>query len=216
MTLLKSTAPPPLALGRLNRIAVIALPVLGIVLGGWEAKDCAARRFGYAAGYAYAATLFFAIALCVIGLLLLIYWRTRSIGVGLIASGVLSCVAFYGVMGILLRLDRVSWKHEPPPIAIGPDQKATLVVYFKHGTTDEQIENFRYSVLSGAVEPLEYLRLLPDQANGHEAVALTYSNDVHSEQLTRYINTIEHDSRVEKTYRNVAPNAIPPEQERTQ
>ncbi len=74
-------------------------------------------------------------------------------------------------MGILLRLDRVSWKHEPPPIAIGPDQKATLVVYFKHGTTDEQIKNFRYSVLSGAVEPLEYLRLLPDQANGHEAVA---------------------------------------------
>ena len=80
----------------------------------------------------------------------------------MIASGVLSCLTFYGGMGVLLRLDRVSWKHEPPPVAIGPDQKATLVVYFKHGTTDAQIENFRYSVLSGAWVRVdsEYLRLL--------------------------------------------------------
>jgi hypothetical protein len=48
----------------------------------------------------------------------------------------------------------------------------------------------RYSVLSGAAEPSQYLRLVPDQANGHEAVALTYGNEVPSEQLTRYINTI--------------------------
>lgn len=215
MPLLKPTSPPSLALTRLNRIVVIALPVLGIVLGGLEAKDCAATRFGYAAGYAYAVTVSSAIALCIIGLPLLVYWRTRRVGVGLIASGVLSCVTFYGGMGILARLDRVAWKHEPPPVAIGPDQKATLVVYFKPGTTDEQIESFRYSVLSGAAEPLEYLRLLPDQANGHEGVALTYSNEVRSEQLTQYVTTIEHDSRVEKIYRNAAPNAISPEQERT-
>jgi len=41
-------------------------------------------------------------------------------------------------------------------------------------------------------------------------------NEIRSEQLTRYINTIEYDNRVEKIYRNVAPNAIPAEQVRTQ
>lgn len=193
---------------------MIVLPVLGIALGGWEAKDCAAIRFGYAAGYAYAAAIFFAVALCATGLLLLIYWRTRRIGVGLIASGVLSCLTFYGSMAVLLRFDQVAWKHEPPPVAIGPDQRATLVIYFKHGTTGEQIEDFGSSVLTGT-HYSEYLRLLPDQANGHDAVALTYSNQTRPEQLTSYINHIEHDSRVEKIYRNVAPNAIPPEQEQT-
>ena len=68
---------------------------------------------------------------------------------GLIAGGVLSCLTFYGGMAVLQRLDRVAWKHELPPVAIGPDQKATLVVYFKHGTTNEQIEAFHSSVLTG-------------------------------------------------------------------
>jgi hypothetical protein len=133
---------------RVNRIAVIGLSAIGIALGAWQAKDCAAIRFGYVAGYAYATAVFLAIALCGVGLLLLIYWRTRGIGAGLVAAGLLSCATFYGGMAALLRLDRVAWQHEPPLFAIGPDQKASLVIYFRDGITDEQVEVFRSSVLT--------------------------------------------------------------------
>jgi hypothetical protein len=114
-------------------------------------------------------------------------------------------------MAVLLRLDRVAWRHEPPPSAIGPDQKASLVIYFLQGTTEEQIEEFRSSVLTGTAEPSEYLRLLPSQANGHWGVALTFSGDTRPEQVSPYVERIEHDSRVEKVYRDIAPTAIPPQ-----
>jgi hypothetical protein len=197
-----------------NRIAVIGLSAIGIALGAWQAKECATIRFGYVAAYAYTGAVFGAIGFCVIGLLLLVYWRTRGFGSALVAAGLLSCVTFYGCMAVLLRLDRVAWKHEPPPVAIGPDQKATLVIYFQRGTTDEQIEEFHSSVLIGTTEQSlvrEYLRLLPSQANGHEGVALTLSEDARPEQILRYVERIEHDSRVEKTYRNIAPTAIHPQ-----
>jgi hypothetical protein len=107
---------------------------------------------------AFAAAVFWAIALVGIGLLLLVDWRTRGIGAGLVAAGLLSCVTFYGGIAVLLRLDRAAWRHEPPPSAIGPDQTASLVIYFRHGTTEEQIKEFRSSVLTGTAEPSEYLR----------------------------------------------------------
>jgi hypothetical protein len=219
MPLLRPSYPHSSAQRRVTRIAVIGLAAIGMALGAWQANDCAAIRFGYAAGYAYAAAVFYAVALCGVGLVLLIYWRTRGVGAGFVAAGLLSCAAFYGGMAVLVRLDRVAWRHEPPPVAIGPDQKATLVVYFRRGTTDKQIEEFGSSVAKDTTEQSllrEYLRLSPSQANGYDAVALTLSEEARPEQITRYIEMIERDSRVEKTYRDIAPTAIQPQPNRTQ
>jgi hypothetical protein len=211
MPLLSPSCQPSPAHGRVNRISAIGLSAIGVALGAWQAKSCASIAFGYVAGYAYATAVFLAMALCGIGLLLLIYWRTRGIGFGLLAAGLLSCVTFYGGMAVLLKLDRVAWQHEPPPVAIGHDQKATLVIYFRRGTTDEQIEEFHSWISSGTADPSEYLRLLPSQANGYEGVALTFSKDTPPEQVTRYVEKIKGDSRVEKIYRDIAPTAIPPQ-----
>jgi hypothetical protein len=198
---------------RVNRIALIGLSAIGIVLGAWQAKDCAAIRFGYVAGYAYATAVFLAVALGGIGLLLGIYWRTRGIGAGLVAAGLLSCVTFYGGMAVLERLDRVAWRHEPSPVAIGPDQKASLVIYFRRGITEEQVEEFSSSVLTDTAGHLPsfvrvYLRLRPSQANGHEGVGLTFSDETRPEQLTKYVEKIKRDNRVENTYADIAPTAI--------
>jgi hypothetical protein len=208
--LLRPNSPPSPVHKSVNPLALYVLAGLGIALGVWQARACAALQFGYVAGYEYAAAEFGAIALVGIGLLLLVYWRTRGIGVGLVAAGLLSCATFYGCMGVLFKLDRVAWRHEPAPFAIGPDQKASLVIYFRRGTTDAQIEEFRSSVLTGTAEQPEYLRLLPNQANGHEGVALTFTTDSNAEQLSRYIEAIENDNRVEKVYRDIAPTAIRP------
>lgn len=54
-----------------------------------------------------------------------------------------------------------------------------------------------------------YLRLLPSQANGHEAIALTFVRDAPPEKVNAYLATIEADSRVEKVFLNIAPNSVP-------
>jgi hypothetical protein len=203
--------PLSLAHTRLNRIAVIGLSAVGIALGAWQAKNCTAISFGYVAGYAYATAVLLAVALCGVGLLLLISWRTRGIGAGLVAAGLLSSLTFYAGMAVLLRLDRVAWRHEPPLFLIGPDQRASLVIYFWDGITEQQVEEFHSSVLNDTTYHslvTTYLRLRPSQANGHEGIAVTFRQDARPDQVAQCIEKVERDGRVQKTYRNIAPTAI--------
>ena len=157
--------------------------------------------------------------MAVVGLVLAVYWRTRWVGFGLIAAGVLSCATFYAGIGVLLKLDRVAWKHEPPLVSFGPDQDASIVVYFCPKTTSDQIESFRETVLEEDAEPRHagrdfpifvgsYLRLLPSQANGHDAIALDIRKGSGNSQIAGYLNKIESDPRVAKVFTDVAPTAI--------
>lgn len=213
MPLLRPTRPLSDRHHHFNRIVVIAISVIGIAVGCWEAKSVAAIRFGYVAGYGYASAVFVAIALCGVGLLLVIYWRTRWVGTGLIAAGVFSCAMFYAGIALLWRLDRVAWRHEPPPVALGPRVTASLVIYFQRGITDDAVESFRSSVLADAQGRYPsfvriYLRLLPSQANDHEGIALTFSEDARSQEIAEYVDKIKRDRRVENVYMDVAPAAI--------
>jgi hypothetical protein len=116
--------------------------------------------------------------------LLLVYWRTRWAGIGIIAFGASSRATFYAAMPVLLQYDRVAWLHEPL-VRIGPGQKASAVVYFQKGVSGKDIEAFASSVLEKDAKPLHdgrdypsfvssYLRLAPSQANGFDACALTF------------------------------------------
>ena len=154
------------------------------------------------------------------GLLALVYWRTRWAGAGLIAAGVLSCVTFYAGMALFVRLDRVAWRHEPPLVQIGPHETASLVIYFQRGTTDDQVENFRSSILTDSQGRYPsfvrmYLRLVPSQANNHEGIALTFSGDATSQNVAEFVDRIKRDRRVESVYTNVAPSAINAQPNRT-
>jgi hypothetical protein len=203
----------------LNKVVVLLLSAAGTLLGLWNARDCAAIRFGYVATYSYVFAVFMAVGLGVVGLLLLIYWRTRWAGIGLIAAGLLSYAVFYAGMAVLLRADRVAWRHEPPPVRFGPDVKASAVIYFHHGVTDEQVEDFASSVLSQSARSPQlgraypnfvrtYLRLTPRQANGHEAIALTFFREAQGKAITDYLGKIKADSRVETVFLDTSPKDI--------
>src|SRR4051812_985987 len=66
----------------------------------------------------------------------------------------------------------------------GPDQWYSLVVYFKSGTTAEQVEAFKFEVLSKPGSDVKaqefkegigsYWRLTPEHAHGRWAFAITY------------------------------------------
>lgn len=219
MPLLRPSEPISSVQRRVNRVAVLVLASVGILLGAWEAYECSLVRFGYAAGYSFGIALVIAIGLCVIGLPMLIYWRLRWIGTAVIAMGILSCATFYGGVAVLLNMDRVAWRHEPPLVRFGPDQKASIVIYFRKGVTDKDVEDFSSSVLEGPAEPRhegrdyppfvsEYLRLLPSQANGYYAVSLTFFNNSSDDETQAYIRKIEADRRVLKVFRDRSPDSI--------
>jgi hypothetical protein len=204
---------------QVNKGALLLSAILGIGLGLWEAKACAATTFGYVAAYNYAGALFLAVGLYVIGLPLLIYWRTRWLGAGLVAAGILSYAVFYGGMAVLLREDRVAWRHEPPMVSFGPDQKASAVIYFRKEISDQQVEDSNSSVLERPAQPRHdgrdypdfvrvYLRLLPSQANGHKAIALTFSGNAPTDKVDAYLTAIRADRRVETVFLNASPNSI--------
>jgi hypothetical protein len=219
MPLLKSDQPLSSTQRKVNKFSLISLTFLGILLGLWEAYICASTRFGYAAAYNFGAAWAFAILFCAMALPLLIYWRSRWIGIGFATIGLLSCATFYAGIGILLKADRVAWRHEPPLVHFGPDQKASIVVYFKNGTTNKEIEDFNSSTLQEPAEPRnpgrdypqfvgEYLRLLPSQANGYEAIALSFFDGSSSDQTNAFINRIKSDKRVLKVFQNQSPASI--------
>jgi len=153
-----------------------------------------------------------------LGLPLLIYWRTRWLGGGLIAAGILSYVTFYAGTAVLLKEDLVAWRHEQM-VSIGPDQKASAVIYFRKEITQQQVEDFHSTVLMGPPLPGRdgrdyptfvsmYLRLIPSQANGHRAIALTFLDNAPPDKVEAYLATIKADSRVETVFLNTSPNSI--------
>ncbi len=222
MSLLHSNRPLSGLQQRVNRTALSLLALAGVALGWWEAKECAAIYYGYAAGYSFGIAVFLAVSLSTLGLLLTIYWRTRWFGCGLIAAGILSCAVFYGGIYVLLKQDRVAWQHEPPMVSIGPDAEASAVIYFRAGISSPQVEDFNSSVLMLPAKPSdngrayppfvqEYLRLIPSQANGHEAIALTFFKNAPADKTTAYLTIIKADSRVEKVFLNMSPDSIKPD-----
>jgi hypothetical protein len=205
---------------RFERVAFWGLCCAGFAFGLWQAYECARIIYGYVAAYSFAGAIGSAAILVTIGLLLTVFWRTRGAGVGFVLAGFLSCVTFYAGIAILKRLDRVAWQHESPLVSFGLEQKAWATIYFCSGTTHDQIDNFRDSVLYVNAEPRHagkdypafvggYLRLLPKQANGHDAVALTlFPNTGTQKEIGAYLSKIESDRRVAKVFTGIAPTAI--------
>jgi hypothetical protein len=198
-----------------NKAALVALPVLGIALGLEGARETARISSGYLASSGYAITFFISVLAFLLGLLMLIYWRTRWFGGGLIAAGILSYAVFIGGMSVLWKTDHVAWRHEKM-ISVGLDQKASVIVYFRNGITGREVEDFDLFVLQALSTQHEgrdfppfvqtYLRLA--QANGHEGIALFFRNNAPPDKVSAYQETIKADNRVYKVFLNTVPSSI--------
>lgn len=103
-------------------------------------------------------------------------------------------------------------------IKFGPDAPASLVIYFKTGTTESHVESFNQNILS---EPRpdgrrknfkygigSYLRLSPRQANGHWAIAITFLADTTEEQRREIKEMLQSNEIVYKVFEKIAPDEI--------
>jgi hypothetical protein len=103
-------------------------------------------------------------------------------------------------------------------VKVGPGEWHSLVVYFKVGVTDEQVNSFMDNILSeprsdGRGEDFkqgigEYIGLSPGQAHGHQGFAITFYKNTSPEQRSRIIESIKSNPLVYKVFENVAPNDI--------
>jgi hypothetical protein len=219
MPVFEATAPLTKAQKQRRWIAASVIVAASIGFAIWAAIDCARIAFGYVASYSYAMVFMLGCASLIVGTLLMIYWRTRSTGAVLLGSGIAMYLIFLGCIGLLKKFDRVAWQHEPPMQSFGPDQQSSLVIYYRPGITDRQIEdfvehkleNYPSKVHDGTDFPdfvTDYLGLIPPQANGFTGSALTFKPGAHGAAIDSFVAMVQSDPRVARVFRDTAPDAI--------
>jgi hypothetical protein len=219
MPLFKQAVPLSRAQRRRRWIAAFVILAAGSGFAVWAAIDCARIAFGYVASYSFAMVLMLSSVLVVSGFVLTIYWRTRSTGAALVGTGIFTYLVFLGCIGILKRLDKVAWQHEPPQQAIGPEKQASLVIYYRPGTTPQEIEDFVEHKLENYPSKIhdgkdlpdfvsEYLALIPSQANGFDGSALTFKPGADGAAVDSFVSMVQADPRVARVFRDTSPNAI--------
>jgi hypothetical protein len=98
-------------------------------------------------------------------------------------------------------------------VKFGPDVKANVVIVFKLDVTDEQVEGFRRNVLQITTSNeserkylpgiRQYLRVLPIQK--HNAVALTFHEDITQPLREEIMKRAKSSPLVYKVFEDVAP-----------
>ncbi len=219
MPVFAATAPLTLAQRRRRWIAASVIVAGGLGFAVWAAIDCSHTAFGYAASYSFAAVFMLGCVCALIGLLLMIYWRTRTTGVALLSTGIATYLVFLGCIGVLKKFDKVAWVHEPPMQSMGPDQQASLVIYYRPGTTNREIEDFVEHKLEGYPSKVhdgtdlpefvaEYMTLIPSQANGFDGSALVFRPGAHGTAVDSFVAMVKSDPRVSRVFHDTPPNAI--------
>jgi len=101
-------------------------------------------------------------------------------------------------------------------VPIGPNVTASLVIYFKSGVNDEQINNFYEEVLSkpktargAALQDgiCMRLRVFPPVQN-HEGIAITFCKDATEDNREKLESAIMASPIVYKVLENVAPGDV--------
>lgn len=146
------------------------------------------------------------------GILLCIYWRTRALGFSLVVCGVLSYGVFLG--------GRAYFSQRGAGVeSFALEQKFSLVIYFRQGTTAQQIQDFTQSVLKNPGQPMhpqaeypwfvtDHVSLAPQQANWFDGIAINFRGNAPQAERDSYIAKIRSDLRVEKVFVDAAPSAI--------
>jgi hypothetical protein len=201
-----------------DRIAV-AGALAGCCALGLREGYSGAQMVGDAAGRSQIAALLAAMVIGLGGLLLGIYWRTRALGFSLVVCGVLSYGVFLGGRAYCARHGSVTQRPLAGLGSFAPDQKFSLVIYFRRGTTAEQIEDFTQRVLKNPGQPMhpeaeypwfvtDHVSLNPDLSNRFNGVAVNFRRNAPGSETDSYVAKIRSDLRVEKVFADRAPESI--------
>jgi hypothetical protein len=220
MPIFQAPAPPSRAQRIFNKSAPIAVLLAACVFGIWRAHACAQITDSSSGTSTYLITFLTAIAIAIAGFLLCIYWRSRTLGAGLILAGMLTALVFFGDFAWMTRRNEVAWRRRVLTISLAVDRKFSVVVYFHKGATNEQIHDFITTVLEVPGQPMhpepefpwfvrEHRFLPPSLANGREAALVDFRDTAAASVTDPYLEKIRSDPRVEKLLLNANPATVP-------
>jgi len=220
MPIFQAQASPSRAQRIFSKAAAVAVLIGACVFGIWEARVCAQITDASAGSSTYLITFLTAIAIAIGGFLLCVYWRTRLLGASLILAGVLSSLVFFGDFAWMTRQNEVAWRSRVLTFSLAIDRKFSVVVYFRKGSTNQQIHDFLTTVLEVPGQPMhpepefpwfvrEHLFLPPSLPNGHEAALVDFRDTAPASVTDPYVKKIRSDPRVEKLFLNANPATIP-------
>jgi hypothetical protein len=204
-----------LSRGRWFAFASVLLVSVG--LGFTGAKILANETVGYLAGYTWFGLMLIGVplvlSLLVIGAILSFIPRTRWPGALAIIAATLIMASSFASFKILDAFGQVLYKHEQM-VPIGPDAKHELVIFFKPGTTHDQIERFWAEVLSYPTQGGHWtrpgisgiLRLFPIQ--GYEAVGVTFFPNATQAQREEIKSKVHASPIVYKVMEDMVPQNI--------
>lgn len=188
-----------------------------ILLGLSGAVIMANETNGYVAGYTYFALFllcsFIISSLLISSIALLFSSTVRWVSGVLVMSAFLIVASYVTSFKTLQALGRVQYEHEQMK-SIGPDVTASVVVYFKTGTTDDEISYFWNNVLSrpdprgaGQHRSLDGLQsvLRASALENHEAVAFTFKAGATPIEREQIMQGVKSYPPVHKVLENVAP-----------
>ena len=205
-----------LHLSKTRWFAFAGVALASIGLGFTGAKILANETIGYLAGYTWFGLMVIGVplvlSLFVIGAILNYFSKTRWFGALAIMASLLIAASAFTSFKILDAFGQVRYKHEQM-IPIGPEVEASLVVYFKHGITHDQIEYFWENVLSYP-DPRgrghahrEGVGMVSREAavEGHEGVAINFRGNATEAQRDQIKRDVSASPIVFRVLENVAP-----------
>lgn len=204
---------------RFDRIAPTVLALAGIALGCFFANQLTHIPSGYVASYVTLSVVVSTVLLGLLGAILLLHWRTHRLGVGLIVAGLLTLPSYELGWRVLLKLDRIPWR--PPAIQLVAGQRARVIIRFRSGMTQQQVNDFVSSKLSFLPEWADSLAGLPaSETNGQLSLTLTVSVTAYgggrsavgsrmlAENVSGFMVAMRRDPRVSAVELQNYPNAV--------
>jgi len=205
-------------MSRSQKTVICVVLALTILLGGFLVSSFNREPSGYVAVYDVVAMWMLALLVLLMGIVLLIFRRTRFSGWVVAAAAFLVPIVFFVGVKASEAAGLNRWLNAPL-VHFGPDVRSSLVVYYKTGISETQISNFQDVQLyqarpDGNGQEFKpgigtFLRLVPSQAHGHDAFALDLDSGMRPDQRESLISSLSSSPLVFKVYRDVAPDSIP-------
>ncbi len=178
----------------------------------WAAFEFANEVHGYVAAYWSPAVMLFAGVLVVVGVTTVIPGFSRRFGFGAIIGGVALIPVFIAATNVLDATGHIRWRNQPQ-VRFGPDVRASLVIYLKPGTSNDQINSLWETVMSDPVPSGRGHMHLPgiggiarvNSVGGHEALAVTIRPNASEDQLREIDRRLKECTYVYKVLRDVVP-----------
>ena len=179
--------------------------VVVAIAGGLLLAIDASHYVAYVAAYSAFSAFVIGVFLLVVGLLLLIWSRTRWVGLTMSIAAILFYGSFLGMMATFAHLG--VWSNEPM-VRFGPDIRADVVVLLRDDIDEADLNRALNALAERGTNSGIVSQTMIVYVAKHEGYAFTYSPKATPEQRQAFRTNVMKADMVWRVYDNIAPDQI--------